>query len=201
MVPPTLHTSEHMFISLAKQTVPDLPANKNKLPKFPFAPSSWMSLKTQWVMAHSFWYTASKLIPLHTPIVPVRSLVIILLPVGLNLIIIIGSLCGFPSYFGAFVSSFQIVIRPVVNVMITIVPSDGEDWTWWVPFDTGGSNWPWEFILMFLTTFIEQMNFVWCCYGNCWIDWYVWDCNTNDTLVVSLKVLDLSFWEKTHLNF
>jgi hypothetical protein len=42
--------------------------------------------------------------PLQTPIVPVKSLVTILFPVGLNLIIIIGSEWGFPSYLGALVS-------------------------------------------------------------------------------------------------
>jgi hypothetical protein len=42
--------------------------------------------------------------PLQTPIVPVRSLVTILLPEGLNRINIIGSTWGLPSYLGAFVS-------------------------------------------------------------------------------------------------
>lgn len=104
IVPPTLQTSEHMFISFARQTVPDLPANKKRFPKFPLTPYNWISLKTQCVIAHYFWYTANKLIPLHTPIVPVKSLVTILFPFGLNRIIIIGSECGFPYSFGAFVS-------------------------------------------------------------------------------------------------
>ena len=112
IVPPTLQTSEHMFMSFARQTVPDLPAKRKRLPRFPLNPSSVISEKTQWVMAHSFWYTASKLMPLHTPIVPVKSLVTILFPVGLNLISIMGSECGFPSSFGALVSSFQMVILP-----------------------------------------------------------------------------------------
>ncbi len=38
IVPPTLKTSEHMFISFARQTVPDLPANKKRFPKFPLTP-------------------------------------------------------------------------------------------------------------------------------------------------------------------
>lgn len=50
--------------------------------------------------------------PRHTPIVPVRSLVTILLPEGLNLIIMMGSTWGLPSSFGALVSSFHIVMRP-----------------------------------------------------------------------------------------
>lgn len=78
-------------MSLAKHTVPERPANKNKFPKFALTPSMFRSAKTQCVIAHYFWYTANKLMPLHTPIVPVRSLVTILLPEGLKRIIMIGS--------------------------------------------------------------------------------------------------------------
>jgi hypothetical protein len=38
IVPPTLQTSEHMFMSFAKHTVPDLPANKNRFPKLLLLP-------------------------------------------------------------------------------------------------------------------------------------------------------------------
>ena len=130
IVPPTLHTSEHMFISFARQTVPDLPAKRNKLPRLPLKPSRVISEKTQCVMAHSFWYTASRLIPRQTPIVPVRSLVTILLPVGLNLMSMIGSACGFPSSLGAFVSSFQIVILPACQKSYHY-PIRWRGWGWW----------------------------------------------------------------------
>ena len=55
MVPPTRHTSEHMFMSLARQTVPERPAKRKRLPRLALIPSMLRSANTQWVMAHSFW--------------------------------------------------------------------------------------------------------------------------------------------------
>lgn len=49
--------------------------------------------------------------------VPVRSLVTMRLPEGLNLMSMMGSAWGFPYSLGALVSSFQMVMRPLSQPM------------------------------------------------------------------------------------
>lgn len=69
-----------------------------------------------------------------------------------------------------------------------------------MPLDAGGGDGAWEFVLMFVSTLIEEVYFVGGSDGNGGVDGYIWDCNTDDPLVVSFEIFDLCFWKETHKN-
>ena len=72
----------------------------------------------------------------------------------------------------------------------TIVPADGEDGVVRMPLNSSGGDGPGEFILVLLTTLVEEMDFVGGGDGNGGVDRDIGDCNPDDLLVIALELSD-----------
>lgn len=62
-----------------------------------------------------------------------------------------------------------------------------------MPFDAGGRDGPAEFVLVFVSALIEEMNLVGSGDGDSGIHLYVRNRYPNDPLLVCFQVLDLGF--------
>ena len=67
-----------------------------------------------------------------------------------------------------------------------------------MPLNASGSDRSREFVLVLVSTLIEEMNFVGSGDGNSWIDGDVGDCDSGDSFMIVLEVFDFSFGEETH---
>ena len=67
-----------------------------------------------------------------------------------------------------------------------------------MPLNASGSDRSGEFVLVLVSTLIEEMNFVGSGDGDSWIDGDIRNCDSDDSFVVVLEVFDFSFGEETH---
>ena len=67
-----------------------------------------------------------------------------------------------------------------------------------MPFDSSGSDSSRQFVLMFFSTLIEEMDFVGCGDGNGRVDGDIGDSNSNDLFVVLFEFIDFGFREEAH---
>ena len=67
-----------------------------------------------------------------------------------------------------------------------------------MPLDASGCDGPGEFVLVFVSAFIEEMYLVGGCDSNGWVDGYIGNSDSDDSLMIVFEVFDFCFGEKTH---
>ena len=67
-----------------------------------------------------------------------------------------------------------------------------------MPLNAGGGDGPGKFVLVFVSAFVEEVDFVGSCDSDRGVYGNVAHCYPDDTLVVPFEVPDLGLREKTH---